>query len=97
MTRIVIIILFTFIIASCSTRVVYELQPLSAASPNAININTASADELERLPHIGRKTAEAIVDHRTRHGAFRRIEQVMLIRGVSEVRFKKIRNLIRIE
>lgn len=97
MTRIVIIILFSFIIASCSTRVVYELQPLSAASPNAININTASADELERLPHIGRKTAEAIVNHRTEHGAFRRVEQVMLIRGVSEVRFKEIRNLIRIE
>lgn len=90
-------ILLSVLFASCSARVVYDPQPITAASPNAININTGSADELEELPHIGRKTAEAIVDHRERHGAFRRVEHLMLIRGVSEARFKKIRNLIRIE
>ena len=97
MTRIVIIILFTFIIASCSTRVVYELQPLSAASPDAININTATVGELEKLPHVGGKTADAIVGHRDQHGTFRRVEHVMLIRGMSETRFIEIRDLIRIE
>ncbi len=97
MTRIVIIILLAFFVASCSSRVVYEPQARSTASPSAININTATADELEKLPHIGRKTAEAIVDHRERHGAFRRVEHLMLIRGVSEARFAEIRPLMRTE
>lgn len=94
-TSLILLLLFT--ISACSTRVVYEPQARPATSPDAININTASADELEKLPHVGRKTAEAIVDHRERHGAFRRVEHLMLIRGVSEARFAGIRPLVRIE
>lgn len=97
MSRIVLIILLAITVASCSSRVVYEPQSISIASPNAININTAAADELEKLPHIGRKTAEAIVDYRERHGSFRRVEHLMLIRGVSEIRFAEIQPLVRAE
>lgn len=97
MLRTLSLVLLSFTIASCSTRSVYEPQPIDATAPNAININTATVDELEKLPYIGRKTAEAIVDYRERHGAFRRIENIMLIRGVSETRFAEIRSLIRVE
>lgn len=94
----IVAILFVFLISfACSTRVVYESQSTAAASPNAININTATADELEKLPHIGRKTAESIVEHRDRHGTFRRVEHLMLIRGVSETRFAELQPLIRAE
>jgi competence ComEA-like helix-hairpin-helix protein len=81
---------------ACSSRVEYE-QPRVDASPNAININTASADELERLPNIGRKTADAIVEFRTENGPFRRPEHLMLIRGLSEKRFLELRPLLRTE
>jgi competence ComEA-like helix-hairpin-helix protein len=82
--------------ASCSSRVVYD-EPRVEASPYAININTASAADLERLPHIGRKTAEAIVQFRTDDGPFRRPEHLLLIRGVSEKRFEELRPLLRAE
>ncbi len=95
MTRPITIILLAFVVTSCSSRIVHEPQPHRAASSDAININTATADELEKLPHIGRKTAESIVDHRERHGAFRRVEHLMLIRGVSETRFAAIHPHIR--
>lgn len=97
MSRIVLTILFVVIVASCSSRVVYEPPHAAVISLKAININTATADELEKLPHIGRKTAESIVEHRKRHGAFRRVEHLMLIRGVSETRFVDIRPLVRVE
>jgi competence protein ComEA len=59
-----------------------------------ININTASADELEALPGIGRAIAQRIVTHRSQHGPFRRVEHVMLVRGISEQKFLDIQRLI---
>ena len=85
------------LLAACSTRVEYSSANTDAPSPNSININTATVDELEKLPHIGRKTAEAIIEFRTVNGPFRRAEQLMQIRGVSEERFANLRPLIRIE
>ncbi len=64
---------------------------------NAININTASREELEKLPNIGAKTAEKIIEHRERFGKFRRVENLMLIEGISDKKFRRIRTLIKIE
>lgn len=96
MTRFVIVILFTAFLASCSSRVEYE-QPQTQASSNTINVNTATADELEKLPGIGEKTAEAIVDHRERHGAFHRVEHLMLVPRVSESRFAELAPYLRVQ
>jgi competence protein ComEA len=92
------IVLFVFVVTfcSCSSRV-----EISTPTENtvlyaeAINVNTATAAELERLPYIGRTTAESIVAYRDANGPFRRPEHLMLIRGVSETRFIEIRHLIR--
>lgn len=93
---IAVVLLALLLISACSSRV--EISPprdIADISPNAINLNTASIDELDRLPHIGRKTAEAIVAFREEHGPFRRPEHLMLVRGVSETRFLEIRHLLR--
>lgn len=85
------------VVVSCSSRVVYDTRADNSMAPDAININTASVDELEKLPHIGRKTAEAIVAFRDENGPFRRPENLLLIHGVSENRFADIRHFIRTE
>lgn len=84
-------LLLTIAYAACTQRVEYPLveQP---PSQNAINLNTASAEELESLPYIGRRTAEAIIAFREKNGPFRRPEQLLLIRGISESRFLEIRD-----
>jgi competence ComEA-like helix-hairpin-helix protein len=82
--------------ASCTSRVAYEPSS-SAPSKQAVNINTATVDELEKLPYIGRATAEAIVEHREQNGRFRRPEHLMLIRGISETRFAELRPVIKTE
>lgn len=84
-------------LGSCSSRFVYDPPPQSAVAQNAVNINTATADEIEKLPHIGRKTAEAIVAFREENGPFRRPEHLILIRGVSQKRFAEIRQFLRTE
>ena len=82
--------------AACSSRVEYSGQTFEP-SPEAININTATAEQLEKLPGIGSKTAEAIVEYRTANGPFRRVEHLMLIRGISETRFAELRHHVKTE
>lgn len=96
MRRIVLILFVSLGLAACTARVEYE-RPAIVSSPAAINVNTATVNDLERLPHIGRKTAEAIVQFRSENGPFRRLEYLLLIRGVSEKRFDELRPLLRIE
>jgi competence ComEA-like helix-hairpin-helix protein len=55
-----------------------------------IDINTASIEQLEQLPGIGKVTAKSIFDFRKRSGPFRRTEDLLAIRGISEKRFKAI-------
>ena len=66
----------------------------STIEARRVNINNASADELEALPGIGRVIAERIVNHRSQHGPFRRVEHVMLVRGISERKFLDLQRLI---
>lgn len=62
-----------------------------------ININTASAEELEALPGIGRALAERIIEHREKYGPFRRPEHLIIVRGISDKRFRALKDLINVE
>ena len=68
-----------------------------AADSPVININTASTEELEKLPGIGKGLAARIVAHRNEYGRFRRPEHVMMVRGISARRFLAMRALIAVE
>lgn len=60
-----------------------------------VNINTASVDELDQgLSGIGRRKAEAIVEYRTRHGAFSDERQLLEVKGIGEGILKKNRERI---
>ena len=59
-----------------------------------VNVNTATADELEQLPGIGPALAKAIVDYRTEHGPFRSAEELTNVRGIGAGKLDGIRNEI---
>jgi len=61
------------------------------AAKKVVNINTATAAELTRLPRVGEKLAQRIVDHRQQHGAFRRPEDLMEVKGVGEKMFQSLK------
>ena len=89
-----------FLTLNCVTK--QPKQFLSTENPvlvskSAVNINTASAEELEKLPNIGAKTAQEIINHREKFGAFRKPEHLLLVRGISDKRFREIKQLIKAE
>ena len=61
------------------------------ASTAIVNLNTASATDLEELPGIGAKTAARIVEYRQKNGPFKKIEELMNVRGVGEKNFLKLK------
>jgi competence protein ComEA len=72
-------------------------QAPSAQQESRININTATASEFEVLPGIGATMAARIVDHRDRYGAFRRAEHLMMVRGISDKKFRALQPLITVD
>lgn len=63
-------------------------------SNSLIDLNSAKTAELEKLPGIGEKLARRIVQHREKFGKFRRAEHVMIVKGISDKKYRKIRHLI---
>ena len=61
-----------------------------------ININTASVDELQRLPGVGPAIASRIVEHRRKHGPFKRPPDIVIVRGMSAKLYRRIAHLIRV-
>ena len=66
------------------------------AVASAVNINTASATDLVALPGIGAKTAARILEYRQKNGPFKKVEELMNVRGIGEKNFLKLRSQISI-
>ncbi len=65
-----------------------------AAATASVNINTATAADLQKLPGIGAATATRIVEYRQKNGPFKKVEELMNIRGIGEKSFLKLKPLI---
>ena len=67
---------------------------IRASEPLLVNINTADAAELTKLPGIGPAKAEAILRFRAEHGGFSSIEELMLVPGIKGATFAKLRDYV---
>ncbi len=70
----------------------------ASANPGAtrVDLNRADVVELDRLPGIGPVLARRIVEHRSRHGPFRRIEELRAVRGVGPRLLERLRPHVRL-
>lgn len=66
----------------------------AAPATQALNLNSATQAQLERLPGIGPATAARILEYRQKNGGFKRIEDLMSIRGVGEKTFLRLKSLV---
>jgi competence ComEA-like helix-hairpin-helix protein len=66
-------------------------------SENALNINFATAEELEKLPQIGKGLADKIIKYREKYGNFRHPEHLILVKGMSDNKFRAIQNMVKVE
>jgi competence protein ComEA len=61
------------------------------ADVGTVNLNSASAAEFEGLPGIGAKTAARIIEYRQKNGPFKKVEELMNVRGIGEKNFLKLK------
>jgi len=66
----------------------------AAAVPAVRNLNTATATQIATLPGIGEKAAERIIEYREKNGGFKKIEELMNVKGIGEKSFLKLKPLI---
>jgi competence protein ComEA len=66
--------------------------PTEASAP--VNLNTATPAQLETLPGVGPALAQRIVDYRQQSGGFKKIEELMNVRGIGEASFLKLKPLV---
>ncbi len=68
--------------------------PAKATPATVVNINTATAEQLDVLPGVGAKLAARIIDYRQKNGGFKKIEDLMNVQGIGEKNFLKLKPLI---
>lgn len=71
--------------------------PAQTPHQPCLNLNSATAEELIKLPGIGEVMATRIIDYRERHGGFRRPEEIIIIEGFSERKYRAIAALVCVE
>lgn len=66
----------------------------TAAAPAPLNLNLATAADLQKLPGIGPALATRILDYRQKNGGFKKVEELMNVQGIGEQSFLKLKALI---
>lgn len=66
------------------------------AAENAVNLNTASVQELETLHGVGPATASRIVEYREANGGFKSAEELIEVRGIGQKKYEKMKEQVSI-
>jgi competence protein ComEA len=88
-----------FVVAAAAS---LDARPQSTSTPPAqqqpaaapVNLNTATQAELEKLPGVGAATAKTIIEYRQKNGGFKKVEELMNVKGIGEKSFLKLKPLV---
>ena len=95
MIRVVSGVLFTLLVVLAGGVDAGQDKPATAkVVPATVNLNTATAAQIATLPGIGDKAAQRIIEYREKNGSFKKIEELMNVKGIGEKSFLKLKPLI---
>lgn len=66
----------------------------TSSAGGLLNLNTATAEQLDALPGIGPSTAQKIIAYRTEHGGFSTIDELMEVSGIGPAKFEELKGLV---
>ena len=93
-------LLFTCVLLAAASLPAYAQKTFAGkAAPAAtasapVNLNTATQAQLESLPGIGAKAAQRILEYRQKNGGFKKIEDLMNVKGIGEKSFLKLKPML---
>jgi len=94
MRRFIVAVVVLFAVAFvCQTNVCFSDKEIEGK----VNINTATAEQLEQLPGVGSKLAAEIIKYRTENGNFAAVEDIKKVDGVGDKKYNKMKDYIILE
>jgi competence protein ComEA len=99
----ILVLLIALALASCAEREGANINASArvtqkdASLKHCVNLNSATAEELIGLPGVGEATSRKIIEYRERNGPFRRPEEIIIIEGFSEKKYRAIADLVCVE
>jgi len=87
------IALVSFVLLSAASVPASAQEKAAKAAPAiaTVNLNTATSAQLEALPGVGPKAAQRILEYRQKNGGFKKIEELMNVKGFGEKSFLKLK------
>ena len=81
-------------LAEAQPRPAAQTPPAAAPAASLVNLNSATAVDLEKLPGVGPAMAARIIEYRQKNGAFKKAEELMNVKGIGEKVFLKLKPLV---
>ena len=82
---------------ACAVALAAQAADSQPGLTGTVNVNTATAEELQLLPGIGAARAEALIELRKQRGGFKSLEQLKDVKGIGDASLERLRPYVRFE